>query len=318
MGIDFSKPSVVICGSIAIDRIMSFTGHYRELINPEKLHVLSLSMLLDNLKDSPGGIGANVAYSLAQLGEKPVLVGSVGHDAEAYIKSLDELGIDTSHVHFSELATASFNVFTDSDDNQVGGFFQGAMSDSETVSFAPWQGQNILAVICANNPEAMNRQVEECKQMNMRMVFDPGQQVTDNVVDMAKGIANAEVVLVNEYELGILSLKTNQTPEELKKHIPVLITTFGKDGSIIEGSKLSEPLHIGVAKTDPIDPTGAGDAYRAGFLYGYLRQWDLLKCGQLGATVASFIIEKHGTQQPFTRQSIIERYKQNFKEEIKL
>lgn len=297
---------------------MNFKGSYRDIIQPDKLHVLSVSMLLDKLEDSRGGIGANIAYSLAQLGEKPALVGSVGHDAQEYINDLAAFGIDTSHIHFSELPTASFNVITDSDDNQVGGFFQGAMGDSEEVSFRSWAGQDVLAVVAANNPQAMNRQVRECQELGFRMIYDPGQQVTDNVVDLAAGIAGAEVVFLNDYELGILCRKLGQTAEELKRQVPVLITTLGKDGSLIEGSKVTEPLKIGVAKVEPVDPTGAGDAYRAGFLYGYLRQWDLKKCGQLGATVASFIIEKHGTQQAFSKAAAQERYRQNFNEEIEL
>src|SRR3954466_11490325 len=129
------KPQIIICGSIAIDRIMNFSGRYRDLIKPDKLHVLSLSTLLDKLEDSPGGVGANIASSLARLGGRPVLLGSVGHDAKEYIKQLASLGIDTSHVHFSRLATASFNVITDSEDSQVGGFYPGAMSDSDSLTF---------------------------------------------------------------------------------------------------------------------------------------------------------------------------------------
>src|SRR5512146_1758383 len=159
-----SKPQLIVCGSIAIDRIMNFSGRYRELVKPDKLHVLSLSVLLDKLEDTPGGIGANIAANLARLGEKPVLLGSAGQDAKSYMEELSGLGIDTSHVHFSRLATASFNVITDSEDSQVGGFYQGAMSDSDSLSLKPWQGQNALAVIAAHNPAAMNRQVRECQQ----------------------------------------------------------------------------------------------------------------------------------------------------------
>src|SRR5665213_519096 len=155
-----SKPQIVVCGSVAVDRIMNFSGRYRDLIKPDKLHVLSLSVLLDKLEDTRGGIGANIAASLAQLGEKPVLLGSVGADAKPYVEDLNNLGIDTSHIHFSQLPTASFNVITDGDDSQVGGFYQGAMSDADSLSFKPWQGEDIVAVIAAHNPEAMNRQVK--------------------------------------------------------------------------------------------------------------------------------------------------------------
>lgn len=314
-----SKPQLIVCGSIAIDRIMNFSGCYRDLIKPDKLHVLSLSMLLDKLEDTPGGIGANIAANLAQLGEKPVLLGVVGNDGKSYIDDLERLGVDASHVHFSQLATASFNVITDSEDSQVGGFYQGAMSDSDSLSLKPWQGRNALVVIAAHNPEAMNRQVRECQQYGLRLIYDPGQQVADPGAAMAVGVAAAEVLIANDYELSLMCQKLNTTPDELKTRVPIMITTLGKDGSEISGLKLKEPLKVGIAKPGQVvDPTGAGDGWRAGFLYGYLRQWDLRVSGQLGAVIASFIVERHGTQVEFSKEAVIKRYKDNFNEEIKL
>jgi adenosine kinase len=313
------KPQIIICGSIAIDRIMNFSGRYRDLIKPEKLHVLSLSTLLDKLEDSPGGIGANIASNLAYLGEHPVLLGAVGVEARDYINKLAGLGIDTSHVHFSHLPTASFNVITDSEDSQVGGFYPGAMSDSASLDFKFLESRDDLVVIAAHDPTAMNRQVKECKKRGLRLVYDPGQQVASDLPDLKAGVEAAEVLIVNDYELSVLCDKIGMTPADLKKRIPVMITTFGKEGSIIEGSAISTPLPIGIAKPDKvIDPTGAGDAYRAGFLYGYARQWDLRKCGQLGAVIASFIVEHHGTQREFSTAAVMKRYQDNFKEEIEL
>jgi adenosine kinase len=313
-----NKPQIVICGSIAIDRIMNFKGQYSEIIQPDKINALSISMLLDKLENFRGGSGANIALNLAQLGEEPVLIGSVGADAKSYMNDFDSLGVDVSKVHFSDIATASFNVITDSDHNQVGGFYQGAMSDSGLVSFNPWAGQNALAVVSVHNPEAMNRQVKECIEQHIRYVYDPGQQVINDGVDLATGIKSAEIVFLNDYELHTLSRKLNKTPEELKLEMSILVTTQGDKGSLIEGYRVNEPIPIGVAKIESKDPTGAGDGYRAGFLYGYLRQWDLKTCGQLGATVASFIVERQGTQQSFSKLDIMERYRQSFNEEIKL
>jgi adenosine kinase len=313
------KPQLVICGSIAIDRIMNFSGRYRDLIRPDKLHALSISMLLNKLEDSPGGIGANIAGNLAALGEEPVLLGSVGTDAKAYIEELGSRGIDTSHIHFSKLPTASFNVITDSEDSQVGGFYQGAMSDSESLSFKPWKGKDALMVVSAHNPEAMNRQVAECSEYNLRLAYDPGQQVSDPATDLAAGVDAAEVLLTNDYELSVLCEKIGLKSEDLKAKVPLVITTFGKNGSIIDGASIKQPISIGIARpAKVIDPTGAGDGWRAGFLYGYLRQWDLRVSGQLGAVIASFIVEQHGTQAQFSKQDIIKRYRDNFKGEIKL
>ncbi len=313
------KPQIVVCGSIAVDRIMNFSGLYRDLIKADKLHVLSLSVLLDKLEDTRGGIGANITANLARLGEQPVLLGSVGNDAKPYIEDLAALGVDTSHVHFSRLPTASFNVITDGEDSQVGGFYQGAMSDAGELSFKPWQGRETVAVIAAHNPQAMNRQVQECRDYGLKLVYDPGQQVADPATDLKAGVAAAEILIVNDYELGLLCQKLQTTPEALKGQVPILITTLGKDGSVIEGRSVASPLRIGTAKPASVaDPTGAGDAYRAGFLYGYLRQWDLRVCGQLGAVVASFIVEQHGTQQEFSKMEIMSRYRDNFNEEIEL
>lgn len=313
------NPQIVVCGSIAIDRIMNFSGLYRDLIRPEKLHAISLSLLLDKLGSTPGGIGANIAFNLALLGEHPVLLGSVGTDAKEYIDQLEKLGVDTSHIHFSKLSTASFNVITDSEDSQIGGFYQGAMSDSDLVSFMPWAKKNVLAVVSAHNPQAMNRQVDECRTYGLRLIYDPGQQVSDPVTDLRAGIDAAEVLFVNDYEQNFLCDKLAISVSVLKTLVPVLITTLGKAGSIIEGAKLTSSLKIGIAwPKQVLDPTGAGDGYRAGFLYGYLRKWDLRVCGQLGATVASFIVEQHGTQYKFSKLQVMKRYRDNFKEEIEL
>jgi adenosine kinase len=298
---------------------MNFSGRYRDLIQPDKLHVLSLSTLLDKLEDSPGGIAANITSSLALLGDRPILLGSVGSgpDAKSYIDQLATRGVDTTHVHFSQLPTASFNVITDSDGSQVGGFYQGAMGDAASLSFMPWEGKDAVAMISAHNPEAMNRQVTECADHGIRLIYDPGQQVSDPATDLAAGVTAAEVVFANDYEYTTLCKRVNSTPDQLKPQIPILVTTYGKDGSVIEGNRVPKPLNIIAAKPDQVvDPTGAGDAYRAGFLYGFLRQWDLRACGQLGSVVASFIVEQHGTQTALSRPAIIKRYHDIFNEEV--
>ena len=313
------KPQLVICGSVAIDRIMNFSGRFRDLIQTDKLHALSLSVLLEELTDSLGGVGANIATNLALIGEKPVLLGSVGEDAKDYVTQLKELGIDVSQMHFSKLGTASFNVMTDSEDSQVGGFYQGAMADADSLSFKDWADKDIVAMISAHNPEAMNRQVEECVKHNIRLVYDPGQQVSESTVDLKAGVMAAEIVFVNDYELSALCQQIDMTPRELAAQVPVLVTTLGRHGSVIEGRDVPAPVNADAAKPDRVlDATGAGDAYRAGFLYGYLRGWDLRTCGQLGSTVASMIVEIHGTQREFSKHDITSRYQENFKEKVEL
>lgn len=315
-----SNPRLIICGSIALDRIMDFSGRYRDLIRPDKLHVLSLSVLLDKMEETPGGVAANIARGIAQLGERPVLLGSVGPDAFAYMKELKAANIDTAYVHVSQLPTASFNVMTDSEDNQIGGFYPGAMSDSKKLSLKPWSGQDALVCVSAHDPASMRAQAEECKQYGLRLVYDPGQQVSNSPAeDLKAGVEAAEVLIANDYELGTLSEKTGLDADDIKAKLPVLVTTLGKDGSVIEGVKVKKPIKVAAcAPTRIADPTGAGDAYRAGFLYGYLRQWPLLECGRLGSAVASYIIEHHGTQARLSKKDIKERYRETFNQEVEL
>lgn len=313
-------PQLIISGSIAVDRIMNFSGRYQELIQPDRINVLSLSVLVDNLHQANGGIGPNIAYAAAALGERPVLLGSAGADANAYMQQLSDAGVDVSYVHTSDLPTATFTAFTDADNNQVAGFYPGAMGDAESLTLAPWKDQDALLCLSAHDPAAMRRQVTECGEYQVRLFYDPGQQVS-NVPgeDLAAGIAAAELVAVNEYELSILSEKTGTSVEDLTATIPLLIVTKGAEGSMISGKNMPESVAIPAAKPKQIiDPTGAGDAYRAGFLYGYLRQWDVKQCAQLGSVVASFVLEQNGTQVPLSVPDIINRYQQTYNEEVTL
>jgi adenosine kinase len=313
---------LVVCGSIALDRIMSFKGNYHELIDADKLEVLSLSVIVDSLSVVRGGIGANIAQGLVQLGGEVSLLGSVGFDGLDYLQSLSDLGIDTQAVHRSKLPSGSFSVLTDSVGNQVGGFYPGAMSDAKDLSFMPWADSKepIIACLSAHDPSAMRRQSEECLKHNIRMVYDPGQQVSTIPGDDLKcGIEAAEIVIVNEYELSLLIKRTGLSEGELQAAVPILITTLGKNGSRICDSRSSQSLEISVAKPSKVvDPTGAGDAYRAGFLYGYLRQWELRQCGRLGSVVASFALEHHGPQGSLSREAVKERYEKTFNEKVVL
>ena len=311
----------MVSGSIAIDRIMSFRGSYKDHIHPDRLHSLSISTFLDELVEARGGVGANIAYSLALLGANPLLLTSIGQNGEEYIADLKKLGVDTSKVHFSDLPTASFNVITDSDQNQIGGFYSGAMFDSEYLTFEPWKDSGAIFTVSPQDPRAMRRLVEECKKWKLRLFYDTGQQVTNvDGEDMKKGVEAAEVLILNDYEINLMAKKTGITVQEMKAQVPIVITTYGKNGSVIEGKDVPEAIKIGIAKAEKMaDPTGAGDAYRAGFLYGYARGWPLKTCGQLAAVTASFAIEHIGTQvHHFTPGTVTQRYKQAFSEDLAL
>jgi adenosine kinase len=298
---------------------MNFTGSYADHIQPEKLTSLSISIFLDKLVDAYGGVGANIAYSLALLGEEPVLLGSVGKDGLLYMEKLARHGVNIAHIFESELPTASFNVITDSDQNQVGGFYPGAMFDSDALSFKPWKDKNPIVVVSPHDPKAMKRQVQECKKWGLRLCYDIGQQVSNLPgEDMREGLEVAEILILNDYELTVFSKKTGVSIENIKKRVPLVVTTLGKDGSVLEGSSISKPIRVGIVKPKQVaDPTGAGDAFRSGFLYGLARNWPLKACAQLGAVCGTYAIEETGTQTHFfTPESITKRYERSFKEPL--
>lgn len=312
------RQKMIICGSIAIDRIMSFDGLYKDTFDTKNTDSFSISMLLEKMAVSRGGTGANIAYNLAKLGEKPILLGSVGDDAKEYIKFLEETGVDISNVHFSKLPTASFNVINDSADNQIAGFYPGAMSDSASLKIDNYKDQNVLVTVASHDPITMRAQVDECRKHNIKLFYDVGQQVSNVPKEhLTEGIQAAEIIIVNDYEISVLCQKTGFSEKEIEKKTPILIITYGANGSIIKGSKLKHQLKVKAARPAVVqEPTGAGDAYRAGFLYGYSRDWDLALCGQLGSTVASFAVEKYGSQVSYNISDIKERYKINFSGEV--
>jgi adenosine kinase len=206
-------------------------------------------------------------------------------------------------------------VITDSDENQVGGFYPGAMFDAESLSFEPWKSAGAICVVSPHDPVAMRRQVAECAKWSLRLCYDVGQQVSNlGAEDLAAGVAAAEVLILNEYEMAGLAKKIGQSVAKIKAQVPVVVVTLGRDGSVIEGAAVKEPMRIGVVKPARVaDPTGAGDAYRAGFLYALARGWEWEACGQLGATCATFAIETMGTQgHDFTFNEVAIRYKEAF------
>lgn len=312
-------PSIIISGSIAIDRIMNFGGHFPELIKMDKLHSLSLSVLLDNLHDTYGGVGGNIAYSMALLGEHPILLGSVGKDAKAHIADLAKTGVNTKYIHISKLPTASFNVITDGGNRQIGGFYLGAMADSRSLSLSPWKSKRPFVIISPHDPKAMHHQVKQCKAYGLRLFYDVGQQANSlGDRDILSGIEATEILIANDYEITVICHKIGMSASKLKALVPIVVTTLGGDGSIIEGKNVPSALKIDAVKPKKIiDPTGAGDAYRAGFLYGYIRGWNLVTCGQLGSVCASYVVERLGTQtHSFNFETVKKRYKLVFNQAL--
>jgi adenosine kinase len=189
------------------------------------------------------------------------------------------------------------------------------MFDSDSLSLEPWRGQNALVVISPHDPKAMRKQIEEAREMNLSVCYDIGQQVSNAPAeDIRAGVEAAEMLVLNDYEFAVLCKRTGLEAHEITAQVPVVITTHGPGGSRIEGRDIEKPIEIGVVSaSEVVDPTGAGDAYRAGLCYGYAHGWSLREAAQLGATCASFAIETLGTQtHTFDRESLAERYEKTF------
>lgn len=313
---------ILLSGSLSVDQIMNFDGLYENLIQPDKLHVLSISPLVKSMKRTPGGIAGNIAYSLAMLGEKPILYGSVGHESQTYIGNLKKLGVNTQYVHFSDLPTATFSVLTDNNDCQVGGFYPGAMADSKSLTIKKFKDENVLVVISAHDPAQMVVQAKECIKYKKRMIFDIGQQILAlSKENLIKGLEACEVLIVNDYEMGLLTKKTGLDRQLIvEKTLVSIITLGGKGSAVYAKNNKYIPMMVPAVKVKKVvDPTGAGDAYRAGFIYGYVKGWDLQIATQLASTVAAFAVEKHGTQEHyFTLKMIKSRYKENYHQVLKI
>ncbi len=304
---------ILISGSIALDRIMLYNGRFADVIRPEKLHVLSLSVLIDQLRETRGGVAANIAYTLALFGEKPILFGSVGTNAREYMEVLGHLGVDISHVHYSKLPTATYSVITDKADCQVGGFYPGAMSDASSLSISEFSEENVFVVISPHDPKQMSIQVQECVKLQKPFFYDVGQQVTNiTKEDLLAGLHQTKLLIVNDYEMGVIEEKAGISQDELVKMIPTVVVTLGERGSVVwqQGKRSTVAAIVSI---DIQDPTGAGDAFRAGFLYGMMHDADPVTCAQLGSTAATYCIESTGTQEHFfTKEQFREKYKKQF------
>lgn len=293
-------PKIIVSGPIVVDTIMNFSDRYSNIIKPDRVNSFSVSLDVNEISIRRGGVGANIVYSLTLLNEKPGLVGSVGFDSRKYIQKLSKLGVDTTGVHFSRLQTASYHVISDSENNQVGGLYHGAMSDNEKLSFKNWESDKSFFVISPDEPKLISRLINECKKNRARMLFDFGQQVIHLSEDiLLNGIKSAEIIIANDFEMSFLSEKLKLSHRDIINMVPIVITTYGSKGSIIE-SKNFRKIKIKSTKTkNVVDTTGAGDAYRAGFLYGYIRNWNIDICGKMGSVMAAYSVESYGSQEHF-------------------
>jgi adenosine kinase len=305
---------IVVTGSLAYDYIMDFPGNFKDHVLPDKAHMLTVSFLVDSMRRMRGGVAGNIAYSLALLGERPLVVASAGEDFGEYREWMERQGIDASGiVEIEDEFTASAFINTDKASNQIVAFYPGAMAQAKNLSLLDLGlGTDDLVVISPTDPEAMSRYADECRQLEVPFLFDPGKQTPRlEGDDILTGMTGASMLIGNDYEFAMMAQKTSRTEEELISATPLTVVTRGEQGSTIYTAEADgEEVEIPIAPvTDVVDPTGAGDAYIAGLVFGLARRFPLPVVGRIAALTAAYAVEQRGCQEHhFTPAEFAERY----------
>ncbi|MFB4196812.1 carbohydrate kinase family protein [Streptomyces carpaticus] len=312
---------IAVSGSIAHDHLMTFPGRFADQLVGDQLHTVSLSFLVDALEVRRGGVGANICFGMGQLGARPILVGAAGADFEEYRAWLDRHGVDTSAVRISEvLHTARFVCTTDADHNQIGSFYTGAMSEArliELAAVAARVGDLDLVHIGADDPEAMLRHTEECRTRGIPFAADYSQQLArmdgENIKTLTEGAA---YLFNNEYEKALIETKTGWSAEEVLSKVGTQVTTLGARGVRIDRAG-EETIFVGCPEEESrTDPTGVGDAFRAGFLAGLAWGASLERAAQVGCMLATLVIETVGTQEyTLRRGAFMDRFTKTYGED---
>lgn len=311
---------ILLTGSVAYDYLMTFPGLFKEQILPERLASISLSFLVDGMSKQRGGVAPNIAYSMALLGEKPRVMATVGEDFGDYRAWLDSKGVDTSLMKVVPgLFTASFFATTDQDSAQIASFYPGAMGVAASQSLKELDGKPDLVIVSPNAPDAMMKFPAECRELGIKYLYDPSQQVLRlEGAELARDMEGAHFLFCNDYEFGLISKKTGWDLRQILKHVKVLVITRGKDGADLytENTEVHIPT---VPEEEIVDPTGVGDAFRGGFLAGYSHGFDWKLCGEIGSLAAVYCLEQRGPQShTYTRKEFIERFRKHFEDGGKL
>jgi adenosine kinase len=294
--------TIAVTGSIATDHLMRFPGRFADQLLAEHLQKVSLSFLVDDLVVHRGGVAGNIAYAMGILGGSPVLVGAVGTDFDEYRGWLSSHGVDCAHVLVSESAyTARFVCTTDEDMAQLASFYPGAMSEARNIKLADLvaaQGAPELVIIGANDPEAMFLHTEECRKLGLAFAADPSQQLARlSGEEIRRLIDGAAYLFTNDYEWDLLLQKSGWSEAEVMSQIELRVTTLGEKGVDIVGRD-GTFIHVDVVpETEKVDPTGIGDAFRAGFLTGRGAGLGLERAAQLASLVATLVLEAPGPQE---------------------
>ncbi len=305
--------SALICGSIAFDTIMVFHDRFRNHILPDKVHILNVSFHVPDMRREFGGCAANIAYNLKLLGGDPLPMATVGTDFGPYAERLDQLGIDRRHVKvIDNTYTAQAFITTDMDDNQITAFHPGAMDHSHHNRVTDAEGVT-LGMVSPDGREGMLEHATQFAEAGIPFIFDPGQGLPlfsgDELLDF---IDKATWICVNDYEAQLMQERTGLSPHEIADRVEALIVTRGGEGSYVYHD--SHRTEIPVARARELaDPTGCGDAYRGGLLYGLMNDMDWETTGRVAALMGAIKIEKHGTQNHrFERDEFEQRFRESF------
>lgn len=311
-GLDVGR--IAVTGSVATDHLMTFPGRFADALIPDKLSALSVSFLVDDLEVRRGGVGANIAFGLGMLGLRPLLVAAVGDDFEDYRSWLGRHGVDTDGIHVSDVHhTARFVCTTDADQNQIASFYPGAMSMAREIELGPVlerAGGVGMVIVGADDPAAMLNHTQECRQRGLPYAADPSQQLSSLSGDEAVALIDGATVLFsNEYESALIEQRTGWTSDEILSRVRMRVTTLGKKGARVE--RVGQPsIDVSVPREERVaDPTGVGDAFRAGFLAGLSWGVDLERAAQVGCLLATYVVETVGTQEyRFDRTGFLARF----------
>lgn len=309
--------NIVITGSIAFDYLMSFPGRFAEVIMPDQLQNLSLSFLVDSMKRQPGGNAPNIAYTMALLGGRPKIMGTAGKDFSEYRTLLENSGVDTSAiVEIEDDFTASFFVNTDLDLNQIASFYTGAMAHAGKLTFSEYAPDADLTIISPNDPQTMCAYARECKELKIPYIYDSSQQtIRLTGEELYEGLNGCRLLSVNSYEYHLIQDRTGLSENEIFDLIGGLLLTKGAKGAelTVGGQRWEIPV---VPPDEIVEPTGAGDAFRAGLMRGIELDlpWDI--AGRMGALAATYVLENIGTQNHhFTPAEFVARYRKHFDDE---
>ncbi|KAF3976983.1 MAG: carbohydrate kinase family protein [Methylococcales symbiont of Iophon sp. n. MRB-2018] len=304
--------SALICGSMAYDTIMVFHDKFKNHILPDKVHMLNVSFLVPVIRREFGGCAGNIAYNLKLLGETPLIMATVGHDFEPYSQWLNCNQISTKYIKtLDNHYTGQAYITTDEDDNQITAFHPGAMNDSHQNSLP---AENIsIGIVSPDGKEGMQLHAKEFAEQNIPFIFDPGQGMPMfNGDELLQLMDLATYATFNDYESELMQERTGATLEQLAQKVDGLIVTMAGEGSKIYSGKRCIEIPSAPAK-ELVDPTGCGDAYRAGLLYGIMNEVDWETTGRIASLLGSIKIEHHGTQNHnFTLDSFKQRYQESF------